>query len=618
MGLFDRLRGRGEGAGGRPRARGRWFRVRGVPFFVLREDERDTVLAQFEALLAQAQSGFVLARRVMGSLSWRGYVYPVVDMEFYAYSRHGNPVSAFYAVECEPPRRPRALGVRGGAVVLETGELARVYVAYRFPSVVYEGLPYLVLAKALEVALYFNLIPKHRAVGMADAIRRRRAGVTGVLEEASVEAVTELASRVLGGSDLYEFQLAFTVTAGDPGKLEEAGRELVYELKAYGVEAEAPPGQLDLYNLSPPRGLVVRLEPRYADSMSLRALFPFVDEELRDEGGVLVGFSGSGSPVVLNPWAKPNPIFTIVGVSGSGKSMTAKVFMSRLHEVDDDTPIVGVDPESEYTSHGRRFGSDVIEVSEGSKLGLDPVKLVKAGLMEMGQAVDILSEIYAVPQELQGVLRGEFFALYEKVGDLAGLVEHMRHETLKLYLEGALAPPDKYVYEGRLPPLDQPTIFGLREVRSRRLKILISALISTYSYNKLLTKASKSVFFVDEAWLFADTPAILSLFENLARRGRKYGVCFIYITQRPEDLARSQQGRTILEQASTALLMRVEPEGRDVLKDIYKLSDSEADILVSAPVGRGILKSGVKRLMISVEPTPEELRLFSTSPAGGR
>jgi len=93
-------------------------------------------------------------------------------------------------------------------------------------------------------------------------------------------------------------------------------------------------------------------------------------------------------------------------------------------------------------------------------------------------------------------------------------------------------------------------------------------------------------------------------------------VCFIYITQRPEDLARSQQGRTILEQASTALLMRVEPEGRDVLKDIYKLSDSEADTLVSAPVGRGILKSGVKRLMISVEPTPEELRLFSTSPAG--
>ncbi|MEM4829476.1 MAG: ATP-binding protein, partial [Zestosphaera sp.] len=157
-------------------------------------------------------------------------------------------------------------------------------------------------------------------------------------------------------------------------------------------------------------------------------------------------------------------------------------------------------------------------------------------------------------------------------------------------------------------------VFGLKSLRSKRLKILVSALISTYAYNTLLTKTpGKSVFFVDEAWLFVETPSILGLFENLARRGRKQGVVFIYVTQRAEDLVRSPQEKTILEQSATALLMRQEPEGRDACKKIYKLSDAEADYLTQAPVGSGILKAGRKRITIQVIPTPEELETFSTS-----
>jgi type IV secretory pathway VirB4 component len=121
------------------------------------------------------------------------------------------------------------------------------------------------------------------------------------------------------------------------------------------------------------------------------------------------------------------------------------------------------------------------------------------------------------------------------------------------------------------------------------------------------------VFFVDEAWLFMETPSIVSLFENLARRGRKHGVAFLYITQRAEDLARTPQGRTILEQSATVLLLRQEPEGRNACKEIYKLSDSEAEYLVNAPVGSGILKAGRKRITVQVLPTEDELKAFSTS-----
>ena len=90
-------------------------------------------------------------------------------------------------------------------------------------------------------------------------------------------------------------------------------------------------------------------------------------------------------------------------------------------------------------------------------------------------------------------------------------------------------------------------------------------------------------------------------------------MAFLYITQRAEDLARTPRGRTILEQSATALFLRQELEGRDTCKEIYKLSDSEAEYLVNAPVGSGILKAGRKRITIQVLPTQEELGAFSTS-----
>ena len=75
------------------------------------------------------------------------------------------------------------------------------------------------------------------------------------------------------------------------------------------------------------------------------------------------------------------------------------------------------------------------------------------------------------------------------------------------------------MYDGE-PPLAGRAVFGLKNVRSRRLKILISALISAYAYDAPLSKARKSVFFVDEAGLFMETPSIVGLFENLARCGK--------------------------------------------------------------------------------------------------
>jgi len=45
------------------------------------------------------------------------------------------------------------------------------------------------------------------------------------------------------------------------------------------------------------------IEKHYADSESLKPLFPLISEELHDENGVFLGVSETGSPVLLDVWS---------------------------------------------------------------------------------------------------------------------------------------------------------------------------------------------------------------------------------------------------------------------------------------------------------------------------
>jgi len=591
-----------------------WLRLEGVSFTILPFEDRDSVLRDFAGLLSSVKRGVLLARRVEYEYKYSDYSFSVSDTAFYLKAPAGSQV-VYFNPRPEEPSRPRARRlVNPVTLELEDGSYARVLVAYGFPASLPEGLLYTLYTEVSEAALVFKEVDKVKAVRMVETARRRRltSGSQGVAEAHEATALEELASRVLSGSSLFEFYLYFIVRDRDPKVLNARSNTVKSLLKGYGVDVDAPPLQRELYNLETCLG-VMCVEKHYADSESLKPLFPLISEELHDENGVFLGVSGTGSPVLLDVWSKPNLNFVVVGVTGSGKSMTAKVYLKRLRELDNRILYVGVDPESEYTRVAGLLGAQAVEIYENQRLGLDPIKLLRSGALELGQVADIVSEVYGVPENLHGVLRRELFMNSDFADSFVEFASSVKDPELSKYLQGATVPPDSLVYEGEPPPLAGSVVFGLKNVRSRRLKVLISALISSHSYNTLLTKARRSVFFVDEAWLFMETPSIVSLFENLARRGRKHGAAFLYITQRAEDLARTPQGRTILEQSATVLLLRQEPEGRDACKEIYKLSDSEAEYLVNAPVGSGILKAGRKRITIQVLPTEGELKAFSTT-----
>ncbi|MEM4592363.1 MAG: DUF87 domain-containing protein [Sulfolobales archaeon] len=592
-----------------------WYMLQGVSFTILPYDERDSVLSDFSAMLGAVRHGAMLVRRTVKPYVYGGYGFTATETEFYLRAPAGSYVLHFNAVKIGEPPRPRIKKLLNPhTLMLDDHRYARVLAVYRYPSSLPEGFLYALFSDVSEVAIIFREVEHSKALSMVEIARKRRlTSQSSRVEEAwETEVLEELATRILSGSHLFEYYLLVTITAGSIQELSVKEKTVRALLKGFGIDAEAPPIQRDLYNLNP-CSFFFCIEKHYTDGESIKALFPLIDEELYDTNGIFLGISGTGSPVLLDVWARENLNFVIIGVTGSGKSMTAKIYLKRLREINSNIVYIGIDPESEYTKVAHVIGAHAVEIGENQRLGLDPIKLMREGALELSQVSDILAEMYGVPEHIQGVLRRELFLNADFVDNIVEFASSVKDPELSRYLQGATVPPDSLVYEGSPPPLTGSTVFGLKNVRSKRLKILISALTSAYAYNKLLTKSQKSVFFVDEAWLFMETPSIVSLFENIARRGRKHGVAFIYISQRAEDLARTPQGRSILEQSATVLLLRQEPEGRDAIKSIYKLSDAEADFLVNAPVGSGILKAGRKRLTLQVLPTEEELQLFSTT-----
>jgi len=612
-----------------------WYKLAGASFTILSDVDRDLLLRDFTALLNTVKWGVLLVRRRLDRFVYRGRAFDVTYYDFYLGVKGSAEVPFFNARRVEQVDRARVKGSAGvKTLILDSNLYARILHSYSYPESLPESFIYTLFPLVDEAALIFKSVPKHSAIRMMEGARKRKMSAGEVEQQYTVSMIEEMMQGILGGGELFELYLTFTLIDRDTKALNEREKQVRIQLKSFGIDAEAPPAPLQkaLYNFETCSWFFCA-EKVYADSDSLKSMYMLVDEELHDPSGVFLGVSGTGSPVVMDIWSRENLNFVICGVTGSGKSMTAKVFLKRLTEKAGeegmDVPVIGVDPESEYTRVAFAFNAKPFEVVEipgkglDKPLGLDPVKLVQLKALSVGEVADILSDLYMIPAKYQGLLRKALFVLGDQVKDFQEFMIALDAEAEKRrmpearalvkYLAGATAPPDVDVFRSEPPELSGSVIFGLKGVRSRRLKIMIATFIAAFAYSRLLTRAQRSVFFADEAWLLMELRSTAELVENLARRGRKHGVGFMFISQSAKDLAQNEHGKILLEQSATILTLRHEPEARDTLRDVLKLADAEVEHLVQAPTGSGILKAGRKRLTIQILPTEDELELFSTT-----
>ena len=127
------------------------------------------------------------------------------------------------------------------------------------------------------------------------------------------------------------------------------------------------------------------------------------------------------------------------------------------------------------------------------------------------------------------------------------------------------------------------------------------------------TKASKKRVLVDEAWMLLPYPEAVDFLNKMARRARKRNVSLAIISQRFQDFYEKPEAQAVLTSSDTKLFLAQDKAEIQYLKEVFKLSEGEANFLVTCFKGEGLLKVGSESAILQITPTQKEFEFVETN-----
>ena len=126
-------------------------------------------------------------------------------------------------------------------------------------------------------------------------------------------------------------------------------------------------------------------------------------------------------------------------------------------------------------------------------------------------------------------------------------------------------------------------------------------------------KAKKKRVLVDEAWMLLPYAEAVDFLNTMARRARKRNVSLAIISQRFQDFYEKPEAQAVLTSSDTKLFLAQDKSEIEYLKEVFKLSDGEANFLITCFRGEGILKVGQESAIIQIQPTQKEFEFVETN-----
>lgn len=594
-------------------------------FIFLPEHRQDELLSRFVLMLNSAPSTIkvVMVKGKRGIELGGGRTAVIEHPTFYI--ECGEPIddilesTRFLFQRVEELPVPKVWRERWNHLLLEDGRVARSFTAYDLPAT----LPVGFLSEVYDIAevVQFKATPISpeeassklegykrtlNALISAHASKRRSPPQYLINKREMAEAALQAVS--MGSSRLFRFSLTFAVAAQDLAALKEKSSLLRNRLSARLVRIDSPKMvQGDLYE-----GDGKKL---FIDSGTAGAFYPFVAGEVLESGGIFLGINArSGAPVVYNPLVRYNLNVSVIGTSGSGKSFTTKIFITRLLDKHPDMPVYIIDPEGEYGPLMAYLGGEPVRISGDRPLGLDPLSL-----FDKSEAADVICDSAGLTERKDISRIRDLVMSSKSIGDLHAKLP----ADLKEKLSSIFGGPEAFIFKGSPMPFVPKMSFDMKGIESKFLKQLISLLIFGKIWNVIskpdafgLTKSTPRLVVVDEAWLYMEIPSAAGFLEKISRIGRKRNCILIINTQRPADMIEKHAGRTILENSATKILMRQDESSRRIASETFGLSEQETEIVLDLPQGEGLLMTETTHAWVQFTATSEEeYQLFTTKPS---
>ena len=186
-------------------------------------------------------------------------------------------------------------------------------------------------------------------------------------------------------------------------------------------------------------------------------------------------------------------------------------------------------------------------------------------------------------------------------------------------------------YDGQMAYFDGQSTFELLEgapfinldisqLEERFARPLAQQILLSWIWEKYVkknsedrTRASRKRVIVDEAWMLLPYPEAVDFLNTMARRARKRNVSLAIISQRFQDFYEKPEAQAVLTSSDTKLFLAQDKSEIAYLKEVFKLSEGEANFLITCTKGEGLLKVGSDTAILQITPTAKEFEFVETN-----
>ncbi|HEL1652560.1 TPA: AAA family ATPase [Streptococcus suis] len=302
----------------------------------------------------------------------------------------------------------------------------------------------------------------------------------------------------------------------------------------------------------------------------------------------------------------------VLGSSGSGKGMSVKgmeVIPSRLKNPNER--VLVVDPEDEYSGICEEFDGQVIDISIGSNTYINLLDLPDKSKLNSEDQEDLIGHksnlLMSIFETILGEVTDEQFTIIDRVTRAVYsrydkptlrewhriLKEQPEAEAENLALKSeiyAIGSQNIFAHQTNVNLDSNFITFNLKKLTGK-LKPFALLVLQDYIWNQVVDSQGKQTIrlYWDEMQLQFRYKEQAIFFTELWSRIRKYGAIATGITQNPETLTSSEEGRKLLSNSEFFILLKMKKTDIKALREIISLTDEQARTLQRADKGTGLI-----------------------------
>lgn len=376
---------------------------------------------------------------------------------------------------------------------------------------------------------------------------------------------------------------------------------------------------------------------------SLAVFMPFRVQEVYDKHGIYYGQNVISKNMMIADRRKLlNGNSFILGVSGSGKSFTAKNEITNLM-LSTDADIIILDPEREYSPLVRALGGSVIEISATSPNHINAMDMNK----DYGEVDPVIEKSQFLQSLCEQIIAGHHFAKgqqsiidrctenvyrYYKQGNYMGTpptLADFRDELLRqpepeahslaleleLFTRGSL---NTFAKQTNVDTGNRLICYDILELgeqlRAIGMLVILDSIINRITANRI--RGKETFIVIDEIYLLFMHEYSAQFLFKLWKRVRKYGAFCTGVTQNVDDLLQSHTARTMLSNSEFIVMLNQAATDRVELAKLLNISDLQLSYITNVDAGHGLIKVGSSLVPFANKfPRNTKLyRLMSTKP----